>query len=54
MKTVLELKNKTYIEGGAIGGGVERGEGEHAREEGCENSQEPRGNFVRRHETFPI
>ena len=53
MKTVLELKNKTYIEGGPYRGG-EWNVGEHTREEGCKNSQEPRGNFVRRHEIFPI
>jgi len=33
---------------------VEREEGAHAREGGCENLQEPRGNFVRRHEIFPL
>ena len=53
MKTVLELKSNNYIEGGTIGGG-EWNVGEHTREEGYKNSQEPRGNFVRRHEIFPI
>ncbi len=47
-------QNKKLHRGGGPYRGVEWNVGEHTREEGCKNSQEPRGNFVRRHEIFPI